>query len=332
MIRHARRKCLGVILGAIAAMAINQPVHAQDKLVLKLAHVQPESHPFHKGSVKFAETLKQLSGGSMDVQVFANGVMGNERDLLEALQIGSMDFVTVTSALTGKFNPAYQMFSLPFLFDSYEDAAKVMDRPKLQQALAKPLVAKGIRPIAYWIGGARSYYGTTGVDGVADLKGKKVRTMEDPYYVQTWKSLGAIPTPLPFSEVYMGLQTKLVDGAEGAINTYISKKFYEAAPNVAMIDYVYSVQLLHMAESTWKKLDARQRQWVMQAAQTSADFERQLIIDEDKGLAETLAKLNVKVTHPDIKKMRAQVQPVYQKYRKDFGEDAYELVRQIAKE
>lgn len=329
MKRIARRQFLAAGLVAASALAFIVPLPVAAKTVLKLAHVQPETHPFHKGAVKFAETLNQVSGGAMEVQLFANGVMGNERDLLESLQIGSLDLVTVTSALTGKFNPAYRMFSLPFLFDSYQDAAQVMDDPDLQQALAKPLIAKGIRPVAYWIGGARSYYGTTAVNTLADLQGKKVRTMEDPYYVKTWESLGAIPTPLPFGEVYTGLQTRLVDGAEGAINTFVSKKFYEAAPNVAFFNYVYSVQLLHLAESTWQKLDARERAWVLQAAKASAAYERQLIIDEDAGLGETLARLNVNVTRPDIKPLRQAVQPVYAKYRAEFGDEAYALVNRI---
>lgn len=315
-----------------AVLAFGGNAQAKPDVVLKLAHVQPETHAFHKGSVKFAETLKEVSGGTMEVQLFPNGVMGNERDLLEALQIGSIDVVTVTSALTSKFSANYQVFSLPFLFDSYGDAFRVMDDESIREKLGGGLIKKGIRPIAYWIGGARSYYGRTGVEALPDFKGKKVRTMEDPYYLSTWQSLGAIPTPLPFGEVYTALQTGLVDGAEGAINTYVSKKFYESAPNVAMVNYVYSVQPLHIAESRWRKLSDEQKGWVMQAAKASATHERQIILDEDQAMVATLERHDVKVTRPDIKPMRQAVAPVYEKFRREFGEEAYGLVEQIRKD
>lgn len=317
---------------ALAALTFAGNAQARPDVVLKLAHVQPETHAFHKGSVKFADTLKEVSGGKMEVQLFPNGVMGNERDLLEALQIGSIDVVTVTSALTSKFSSNFQVFSLPFLFDDYEDVFRVVDDEAIREELSGGLIKKGIRPIAYWVGGARSYYGRSGVDSLPDFKGKKVRTMEDPYYLSTWQSLGAIPTPLPFGEVYTALQTGLVDGAEGAINTYVSKKFYESAPNVAMVNYVYSVQPLHIAESRWRRLSDQQKQWVMEAAKASATHERQIILDEERAMEKTLASHDVKVTRPEIGPMRQAVAPVYEKFRREFGDEAYALVEQIRKD
>jgi tripartite ATP-independent transporter DctP family solute receptor len=302
---------------------------AAETTVLKLAHVQPQSHVFHKGSVKFADALKKVSGGQMEVEIFSDGVMGNERALLEALQIGSVDVVTVTSALTGTFNPDYRVFSLPFLFDSYEDAFRVMDDESVTGDLGKGLISKGIRPIAYWIGGARSFYGNDPAASIDDFKGRKVRTMKDPVYVETWKAMGALPTPLPFGEVYTALQTKLVDGAEGAINTYVAKKFYEVAPNVAMINYVYSIQPLHISEMKWKKLSAQQQGWVREAAQQAASYERQLVLDEDKALQGTLADHGVKVSHPEIAPFRTAVKPVYEAFRKEHGDRAYSLVEKI---
>ncbi len=303
----------------------------QQKLVFKLAHVQPESHAFHKGSAQFAESLKRLSNGQIEVQIFPNGVMGNERDLLESLQIGSMDFTTVTSALTAKFDAAYQAFSLPFLFDNFQELFTTIDKKEVQDRLAKGLTAKGIHPLGYWIGGSRSYYGTSPINTMADFRGKKVRTLEDPYYLATWQALGGIPTPLPFGEVFTGLQSKLVDGAEGAINTYVDKKFYEAAPNVAMINYIFSVQMFHIAESSWKKLSPEQQGWVLAAAKEATEAERKVVLEEDKNLDATLTKLNVNVTRPPIEPMRAAVQPVYEKFKQQYGPEAWAFVEQIRK-
>lgn len=305
---------------------------ANGKIVLKLAHVQPQTHAFHKGSVKFAEALKRLSNDTMEVQVYPNGVMGNERDLLEALQIGSLDLTTVTSALTAKFDASYQAFSLPFLFKDYAQLFHTVDDKATDDRLAQSLEPKGILPLGYWIGGSRSYYGTSPINSMSDFHGKKVRTLEDPIYVETWKDLGGIPTPLPFGQVYTGLQSKLVDGAEGAINTYIDKKFYEVAPNVADIKYVYSVQMFLMSESSWKKLNAQQQQWVTEAAKEATDYERQVVQDEENNLSKALAKHNVKVTHPDVAPMRAAVQPVYADFHKKYGDKAWAFVQSILKQ
>lgn len=314
--------------GMAAGTLMSVGGHAAD-VTLKLAHVQPETHAFHHGAVAFADALKDVSGGVMAVEIFSNGVMGNERDLLEAVQIGTIDTISVTSALTGTFNDSYQVFSLPFLFESFDHAFKVMDDPEIRKIIEPKLIDKGIRPIAYWVGGARSYYGVKEVAVMGDLKGMKLRTMEAPYYVRAWKELGAIPTPLPFGEVYMALQTKMVDGAEGAINTYVSKKFYEVAPHVALINYVYSVQLLHLSERTWKKLSDQQKDWVLAAAAESAKKERAFVLDEEAAMEKTLAKHNVKTTHPDLAPFQAQVAPVYEMFRKDRGEAAYALVQKI---
>lgn len=296
---------------------------------LKLAHVQPESHAFHQGAVAFKEALEEASGGELKVDIFSNGVMGNERDLLEALQIGTVDAISVTSALTGTFNDDYQVFSLPFLFDSYEHAFAAMDSDDIRGKIEPDLIDAGIRPIAYWIGGARSYYGLQPVEKIGDLSGLKLRTMEAPYYVRAWEDLGAIPTPLPFGEVYMALQTKMVDGAEGGINTYVSKKFYEVAPNVAMINYVYSVQLLHMSQNTWSGLSEEEQGWVTEAAKKSAEVERQFVLDEDASLEDTLKSHDVKVTHPEIGPFQDKVEEVYAMFRDEFGEETARLVDEI---
>lgn len=296
---------------------------------LKLAHVQPESHAFHQGALAFKEELEKISAGELTVDIFSNGVMGNERDLLEALQIGTVDLISVTSALTGTFNDDYQVFSLPFLFNSYEHAFAAMDSAEIRSTLEPELIESGIRPIAYWIGGARSYYGLKAVETIDDLAGLKLRTMEAPYYVRAWEDLGAIPTPLPFGEVYMALQTQMVDGAEGGINTYVSKKFYEVAPNVAMLNYVYSVQLLHISEKTWDDLNETEQGWIEEAAAHSTEVEREFVLEEDASLEETLKSHNVKVTHPEIGPFQEKVDAVYTMFREEFGDETASLIDKV---
>lgn len=315
-------------LVAAAGLSFAGPANAQD-VTLRFAHVQPESHAFHKGAEKFAEELERISGGAMAAEIFANGVMGNERDLLEAVQIGSVDVITVTSALTGTFNDKFQVFSLPFLFDGYEHAFAAMDDEEIRDSLEPQLIEQGIRPIGYWIGGARSFYGTQPVEAAGDFSGRKVRTMEEPIYIQTWEELGTIPTPLPFGEVYTALQSGMVDGAEGAINSYVSKRFYEVAPNVAMIDYVFSVQMLHISEMTWQKLSDEQKGWVQEAADLATKHERDFILEEDRAMGDKLAELGVEVTRPDPSSFRETVEPVFETFREEHDDETDALIERI---
>lgn len=320
-------KLIGLAVGAVA-LAVANASAAQD-VTLRFGHVQPESHAFHQGAVKFAEELERLSGGTMATLIYPNGVMGNERDLLEAVQIGSLDVTTVTSALTATFNDKFEIYSLPFLFDSYEHAFAAMDDELIREAVEPGLIAVGIRPIGYWIGGARSYYGRSAVEEPGDFTGKRVRTLESPLFLDTWNSLGAIPTPLPFGEVYMALQAGMVDGAEGAINTYVSRRFYEVAPHVAFIDYVFSVQMLHIAEQTWQRLNEEQRGWVLEAADLATAHERAFILTEDAALDDTLDELGVQVTRPDAAGFRDLVAPVLERFRQQAGDETFALVERI---
>ncbi len=306
--------------------ANNNDSGSEEQLVLKLAHILPETHALHRGTVKFAETLNELSEGQIEVEIYSNGVMGYERDIVEAMQIGSLDFVTVTSAITGTFNDDYNVFSLPFLFDNYEHMFRVIDHPSVAEVLHPKLIEAGIRPLPYWVTGARSYYGPTEVKSIEDLQGLQVRSMEDSTIVRTWEMLGASPTVLPFGEVYNGLQTGLIDGAEGTISSFISSNFYESAPNVSMIEYIFGVQNFNIAEQTWQKLNDEQRQWVEEAARIAADYQREDTMKEEKGLVERLEELDVNVSFPDIEPFREAIAPIYEDYREEVDPEVYELV------
>lgn len=314
---------------AAAALIVAGAAPTAQPLHLRLAHIQPESHPYHRAALRFAGELRRLSGGALDVQIFSDGAIGDERDLLETLQLGAVDFIAVSSSLTSKFDDSFEVFSLPFLFGSLEQQFLTLDEAGLLDRLAARLVPRQIRPIAWWPGGAREYYGTAPVRSLEDLAGKRVRTIDDPVVVETWFALGAVPSPLSFSSIGPALRNHLVDGAEGTLDAYVAKRFDRFAPEVALLHSIYAVELLHVAEPTWQTLSPVQRSWVLEAARLASRYERSLVQEQELRRESALGALHVHVTRPDLAPLREAVKPVYDRFRRERSPEAWRLVESI---
>lgn len=164
----------------IGSMAVSA---AAPRVVLKFAHVMATDHAYHLMAEKFKEELEALSNGQVEVQIFPAGQLGNERDLVEGLQIGTIDVSTVTSALTAGFVPGFQVFSLPFLFRDFDHLFMIMDGPMGEQ-LEQEMLQAGLVKLGFVSGGSRSLYSRAPIRSLSDLRGKKIRTMEDPIYIE----------------------------------------------------------------------------------------------------------------------------------------------------
>jgi tripartite ATP-independent transporter DctP family solute receptor len=319
--------CFFIILGTLSTSI---PSYAKKPITLKLAHPQPTTHVYHKAAEHFSKKVAEISGGKIKIEIFPNSVMGGQRAVLELVQLGSVDFTTTSTALMGSFDESYRMFSLPFLFDNEKHLFKVFDDKSVRDSLTNNLIkTKGIRPVAFWLTGSRSYYGDQPVYSLADFKGKKVRCMKDPYILKTYECFKAIPVAMPFPDVYMGLQTGTVNAAEGPVNTYLRKKFYEVSKYLAITDTNYLMMGLNMSEKTWKKLNAEQHKVIMEAAKASEVYERQAMIDVLAGLPIALNKLKINITYPDRDSLRKATEPAYDLFKKKFGDKAYKMVMKI---
>lgn len=173
--------------------------------VIKLGHVLDTKHPYHIGSEFFAKRVKELTHGRIEVQVYPSSQLGNERESAEALQIGTVEMAAITTAVTSRFVKELEIFNLPFLFRDFQHLYKVVDG-KFGEELNGATQRKGLRIVGWWVGGSRSIYARKPISDLASMKGLKIRTMETPLIIATWKALGLIPTPIPFSEVYTALQ------------------------------------------------------------------------------------------------------------------------------
>jgi len=308
---------------------INFSYAQSEKRILKFAHVQPETHIYHRGALKFSEKLAELSAGKMELQIFPNAIMGSEKAVLELLQLGSVDISPITTAITSSLIKELQMFSLPFLFDDHNHVCNTVDEKGFRDKLARDLNKKNLRPIGYWLSGSRNYAGKSPIRSIEDFKGKKIRTMQDPYFLKTFECFGALPVPMPFGELYMGLQTNLVQGTEIPMNTYIQNKFYEVAPHPALMNTIYMAMILHMSEITWAKLNSQQQKWILDASQSTEPYQRKITQEEEETSIKTLANLKLKPTIPDRNVLRKATEPVYGVFKKQFGDETFGMVKGI---
>jgi len=309
-----------LLLSTALLLFITHPAPVSAKsITLKFGHVLQTDHPYHKMALKFKEELEKRQP-NVTVNIFPAKQLGNERDLVEGLQIGSVDISTITSALTAGFVPGFKVFSLPFLFKDANHLFRVMDS-EIGGNLVKGMDKAGLIKLGYVYGGSRDLYSRKPIRNLQELKGKKIRTMENKILVNTWNSLGAIATPIPWGDVYLSLKQGVVDGGEGTGASYRSMKFFDSSPHYTRISYVFSWHNFMMSKRTWDKPSGDVQKDVMESAAIAQTYERKLFVDTEKSLFNDLkTNYGVKIyLPPDLDKWREKIKNVYESNAEKVG-------------
>jgi TRAP-type transport system periplasmic protein len=284
---------MAVALGALGILAGGAA--AKDK-ALKFGHVLQPDHPYHKMALKFKEELEAAKVG-LKVNIFPGGQLGNESAHIEGLQIGSVDISTITSAVTSNFVPDFQVFSLPFIFRDADHLFKVMDS-EIGDALAKKMADVGLIKLGFGYGGTRDLYTHKAVRQLSDLKGLKIRTMKNTAIIDTWNALGAIATPIAWSDVPVSLKQRLIDGGEGTGVSYRSMTFYKDAPYFTRLAYIFSWHNFMMSKKTWDKLNAAQQKAIMKAGKVAEAHERAVFLKQEAALFGDLKAKGAEIINP----------------------------------
>ena len=284
-------------------------------VVMRAADVHPDTHPFTISLRFFAERAAVLTNGAVKVEVYPAGQLGNERDLAEGVQIGTVDLAVVTTAVVSGFEPKFQIFSLPFLFENEEELYKKLDGP-LGEKYTAIMKKQGMDLWGYWVVGGRGIYSKRPVRTPEDVRGMKIRTLESAVVVDTWKALGAIPAPLPWGDVYTALQTGVVDGAEGSMLGLVTAKHGEVVKNFTDLQYIISGNVVIVSETSLKRLDNRTKNALKQAMDEASQKVRELF-KEQNVKTETQVRQNYGVTiiKPDLAPFKQKVKEIYGKYR-----------------
>jgi tripartite ATP-independent transporter DctP family solute receptor len=296
-------------------------------LEIKLAHVVNEQDAFQVAAEKFKALTEKYTNGEVKVVIFPNAKLGDERTLLERMKMGVVDAGIITNGPIINFVPRVGVIDLPFLFRDPEHVYKVLDGP-IGQSLFADMEKQGWKGLAW---GERGFRNLTNskhpVNSPADMKGLKIRVMQNPVYVDAFKALGANAVPMAWTEALTALQQGTVDGQENPLNVIVSFKLNESQKYLAVTRHAYAPAPILMSMITWKKLTPAQQKAVLKAAQEAAVFERNFDNDNEKKWLKELEAKGMKVTVPDPKPFLAAVKPVYEAYAPKFGKDLIQAIQ-----
>ncbi len=288
--------------------------------VYRLGHVVNEKDGFHVAAVKFKELVEKHSKGRIKIQIFPNAVLGDERTLLEGLQMGSVDFAIITSGPISNFAPKFAVVDMPFLFKDAQTAYKVLDGP-IGKELLKELEKANLKGLAFAERGFRNLTNNKRpIYKPSDVKGLKIRVMQNPVYVSTFRALGANAVPMAWGDCLTALQQGTIDGQENPINVIYAFKIYETQKYLAMTRHTYAPAVIMTGLNLWKKFSPEDQKLLLQCAQEAAEYERQWNTNQESKQLEFIKSKGMVVTYPNIKAFQKAVKPVYDKYRPILGE------------
>lgn len=326
LINGLRRAALGLaICGGIAAVAATTaPASATD---LKLGYGLPATSHWGDAATAFGDKLAELSGGDLTVSQFPDSQLGGERAMVEGLQIGSIDIVITSTGPVGNFVPEVQVFDIPFLFRDYEHARSVQDGP-IGQELLEAFPPKGLVALAWGDAGFRHFTNNEHpVHTPEDISGLKHRVMENDAHVLAFKTLGSLPTPMSFTELYTSLQNGTIDGQENPIAVIIAGKLYEVQKYLSLTGHALTNALFLVSPIVWDSLDDEQKGWMRDAAVAGqAALRARIDSDDAKGLAFLREQGMEIVEDPDRDAFRASLEPAYEQYRERFGADLIDRI------
>ena len=324
--RISRLFCTLTLAGSAALAFPTASALAQTTLKMNIS-ISQNSH-YGVAIDTFAREVEARTGGRYKIQNFYSGALGAERESIEALQVGTLDLTMTSTGPVPNFVPEVAILDIPFLMRDYAHARAVLDGPIGQEMLAK-FPAKGIVALAWGENGFRHMTNSKRpLNGPEDLKGLKMRTMENPVHIQAYKQFGIIPTPMAFTEVFTALQQGTVDGQENPLSVITSAKLDQVQKNLSITGHVYSPAIILMNKGQWEKLAPADKEAFLAAAREAVRVNRARVdADERKAIAELRAKGMAVVENVDRSKFQAALAPVYVDFGKRFGQDNIDRIK-----
>lgn len=296
------------------------------QLRLKLAHSLAATHTVHNAMVYMNERLQYHSGGTMTLDIYPNGQLGSERELIELLQIGSLAMTKVSASPLEGFVPEMKVFNIPYLFRDADHYEAVLDSAIGKELLLAP-ESVHLRGLGYYDAGSRSFYSVKQpVETPDDLQGMKIRVQESQTALRMISQFGAAPTPIAWGELYTALQQGVVDGAENNPPSFFISGHYEVAKFFTLDEHTSVPDILLISKYVWDRLSRQQRTWLQTAVDESVEYERRLWQQDTRAALEAVQESGVRVIYPDKTQFSEQVEGMYALYD---GTEVGELIRRI---
>jgi len=295
--------------------------------VIKLGHGLNPSHPVHQAMEFLAERVAEKSDGRMRIDIYPSEQLGSERECLELLQIGSLEMTKVSCSVLEGFVPSMSVLSLPYIFRDEEHGFKV-----LEGDIGKKLLLAGekvwLRGLCFYDAGSRSFYTKDKpVLSPADLVGMKIRTQESPTSMKMVQALGGSPTPISWGELYSALQQGVVDGAENNPPSFHLSRHYDVCKFYSLDEHTGVPDVLLINTNIWRGLSSEFQEILQEAADESAQLQKNLWKKATQTALEHVQKSGVKIYYPDKKLFAEKVRSIYEEYRNQ--PELYKLIQEI---
>jgi TRAP-type transport system periplasmic protein len=321
-------KLTSIFTAAVLAFGLVASAAAQTTMKSSISIAQNSHQGI--GIDVFAKEVEKRTQGRIKIQNFYSGSLGGERESIEAVQLGTQELTFTSTGPVPNFVPEARIFDIPFLFRDKAHARAVLDGPIGQAMLAK-FEAKGFKALAWGENGVRHMTNSKrAVNTPDDLKGLKMRTMENPVHIAAYKGFGIVPTPMAFPEVFTALQQGTVDGQENPLSVIMAAKFDQVQKHLSLTGHVYSPCVMLMSKGAFDKLSAADKTAFMEAAKEAVKANRARVDEDDaKGAAELKSKGMSVVENLDKAKFVAVLGPVNAEFEKQFGKAEIDKIRAV---
>ncbi|WP_233141351.1 TRAP transporter substrate-binding protein [Haematobacter missouriensis] len=304
-------------MAALALLA--GPLAAQD-YTFKIGHTNAAAEVQNMGLEKMKELLESKTDGAATLEIYPGGQLGDESQLIEGVMLGSVDMSMTSNSLLSNYVEDYKVFDMPFLFPTIAGLGEKIDTHwDMMEASAN---AAGLQLLGVYSSGVRHLMSKKPIETIGDLAGLKIRTMQNPVHVEAWRSYGANPTPMSYSELYGALQSGVVDGAEAASTGYDGMKFYEVAPDFALIGWLNMAAPVVMQKAAYDALPENIRTALMESGREAAAWERTYVEEQEQPLIERFREAGVNITRPDPAPFREASRPLYESQLTTDGQKA----------
>ena len=312
---------------AVSLIALSSSAFAQQSMKISISIAQNSHQGI--GIDTFAKEVEKRTNGRIKIQPFYSGSLGGERESIEAVQLGTQELTFTSTGPVPNFVPETRILDIPFLFRDKAHAHAVLDGPIGQELLSK-FDSKGMKALAWGENGVRHMTNNKrAVNAPEDLKGLKMRTMENPVHIAAYKGFGIITTPMAFPEVFTALQQGTVDGHENPLSVIMAAKFEQVQKHLSLTGHVYSPAVLLMNKAAFDKLSAADKQIFLDSAKEAVKANRARVAEDDaKGVSELRSK-GMQVIEVDKAKFVAALGPVNADFEKQFGKANIEKIRAV---
>jgi TRAP-type transport system periplasmic protein len=309
--------CAAVV--ALASVAAAPGASTAGEVTLKLAHTQNAGTAIDKATRKMAERLAELTNGAIEMKLFGASSLGNERQQVEQVQLGGIDLGIFSNDYLSNITPEIGVVTLPYIIRDIDHIHKVWEAP-VGKELTDLMLKKGLRSLGTYDYSFRNTLTQTHpIKNLNDFKNVKIRVMETPTVIKTWKLLGANPIPMPWSEVYSAMQTKVIDAMEAPPESMWSTKIQEVGKYLTMTQHQYTGSHIIMGEPAFQRLKPAFQQALLKAGLENAKYQQEIALEQNREFLKNLKDFGVQIFEINVADLQKVVAPVYDDFSKSVG-------------